>query len=448
VKQPASWNLLRDRFRAWTGNRLSVTSSASAMETLERLASRHGMKPERYIDFLDTRGESERQVLIDHLLVRTTWFLREPDAIFGLVAAFKRRPPTGRGRLSVWSVACSSGEEPYTLAMALIDAGFDPTILATDLSEEARELAAAAEYPGEKVADLPHRWQQRYFVRAEGGRVRVAPLVRSAVSFVEHNLSVSARPPQGWASFDAVVCRNVLLYFERPEAIRILRELSDCCREDGYLLLSAAEHPIAWSVGALVWERTDDVPLLRRRRPADGPAPELPPGVRSTTPAPMLTGVPLQAGSPSGTPRPSLPKASPATTAELVKANGAARRGDSNTALSLLRGIIDRDPGCAPAHLALGLVQKGLGHIPEAMSALRRARYLFGDESWLAPYTLAVCLEIRCDWREALEAYRHAAEILEWGGPSGLAVSEGNEEMLGSTVLESCHQRIESLRRL
>jgi chemotaxis methyl-accepting protein methylase len=264
---PQLFPLLRERFRAWTGNLLSVTSSGAAIEAVTELAARRRLPPQAYIDRLDQRPE-ERPELIERLVVRTTWFLREPDAILGLTAAFRRRAATnstGRNRFTIWSVACSTGEEPYTLAMSMIDAGLDPTILATDISEQARAVAELGEYHEGKIADLPLRWQKRYFSREPGCKVKVTPQVRSAVSFGEHNLSVSTRPPPGWAAFDAVVCRNVLLYFERPEATRILRELADSCREDGYVLLSAAEHPIAWSIETLLWDRSDDIPILRRR---------------------------------------------------------------------------------------------------------------------------------------------------------------------------------------
>ena len=73
---------------------------------------------------------------------------------------------------------------------------------------------------------------------------------------------------------------------------------------------------------------------------------------------------------------------------------------------------------------------------------MRRARFLFGDESWLAAYSLAVCLDTTGETREALEAYRHACAVLELGGPSGQPNPEDNEPMLAATVLESCRQRI------
>jgi chemotaxis methyl-accepting protein methylase len=456
------WELLRERFRVWTGNQLSVMTAAPALETVERLAAQRKMSPDNYLRHLDAAGSRHRQEIIERLVIRTTWFLREAEAIHGLVAALRRGRTANERRVKLWSVACSTGEEPYTLAIALADVGLEPTILASDISGEARNTAARAEYAAERISELPPAWRDRYFERLPFGRVRVASAIRDAVRFEDQNLAISAGPAPGWSPFDAVVCRNVLIYFDRQEAIAILRQLADACRADGYLLLSAAEHPLAWTVEALVWEKADHVPLLRRRlhRHRTITYPVLPfeakvPLARSAPPPPPPS--PPPAPTPTPAPAPAVHRAAPDDAAAnalarhramFVAANDAARRGNAQEAQDILQRLISIDPLLAQAHLALGLLVKKAGRMAEAALALRRARFLFGDGSWLAPYSLGVCLEARCDWREALEAYRHAAAVLEWRGPSGLAINDGTEEMLASTVLESCHRRIQSLRRL
>jgi chemotaxis methyl-accepting protein methylase len=483
-----TWLLLRERFRSWTGNLLSVTRSTAAMESLRELAHRKRMSPERFLDVAD-HSPLERQQLIERLTIRTTWFMREPDAILALANAFKKRAAlTGATRVGIWSVACATGEEPYTLAMAVADAGLEPIILATDISNEARAFAELGQYPRSRVDDLPLRWRQRFFAPTGSDRMQVSASIRNAVSFMEHNLAASQRPPAGWAMFDAVVCRNVLLYFDRDEAVRLLRELALTCREEGYLLLSAAEHPLAWSISTLGFDATNDTPLLRRRRrgesgplpattrpdlgvlyPADSGTPRRDISAliainsmnfpASATRAPTGTyalpgAAPAAAPAPAPVapaPTPPPPAAPPAPGAvayhkDLHAANVIARGGDVDTALAILKRIVDRDAMAAPAYLAMGLLWKKQGRLTEATSALRRARFLFGDDSWLAPYTLAVCLEARGDWREALEGYRHAAAVLEWGGPSGLVDPESNEQDFSSTVLESCLRRMGTLQ--
>jgi chemotaxis methyl-accepting protein methylase len=477
--RPETWLLLRERFRSWTGNLLSITRSTAAMESLRDLAQRRRMTPERFLDVAD-HNPTERQQLIERLTIRTTWFMREPDAILALATAFKKRATTlGSHRVALWSVACATGEEPYTLAMALVDVGLEPIILATDISDEARAHAELGQYPRNRIDELPLRWRQRFFVPLGNDRVQVAPGIRNAVSFTGHNLATSQRPPTGWAMFDAVVCRNVLLYFDRDEAVRLLRELALTCRDEGYLLLSAAEHPLAWSISTLGFDASNDTPLLRRRRRSDTtPMPIMerpgdlgimyPPdmntsrrdisGLIALNSPPMMMQVPppapaarppapsAPAAPPPSRPPPIPPPSSVPHSKELHAANAVARQGDHEAALAILKRIVDRDALAAPAYLAMGLIWKKQGRLTEATSALRRARFLFGDDSWLAPYTLAVCLEARGDWREALEGYRHAAAVLEWGGPSGLVDAESNEQDFSSTVLESCLRRMSTLQ--
>jgi chemotaxis methyl-accepting protein methylase len=440
------WLLLRERFRAWSGNLLSLTAAETALQTLQQLAAKRSLPPARFLEWLDQRPQ-EQQAFVERLLIRTTWFMREPDAIMALAAAFRRRAqqrPDGRSggqRVTIWSVACASGEEPYSLAMAFLEAGLDPIVLATDLSAEARAVGEEGEYSAERLDDLPGRLRQRFFQQSGPGRYRVVPALRGAVTFAECNLARSTRPPGGWASFDVIVCRNVLLYFERSEAQRILGELAACCRGDGYVLLSAAEHPLAWSVPELVWHRSHDIPLLRRRRS----------GSDDLTPIPDRTPTPVLVASPPPGKANGLRHTaeSPATAADLrgwvAAAQAATRLGHAETALNLARALVSEHPLYPAAHLSLGLLHKGAGRMNEAAAALRKARFLYGDDSWLAPYSLAVCLESTGERAEALEAYRHARAILENGGPSGWTDPEDNEALLASTALESCRKRIVSL---
>jgi chemotaxis protein methyltransferase CheR len=427
---PELWHLLRERFRLWTGNLLSLGAREAALDGMEDLAQQRGLTPARLLSASD--GVSAiRQALIERLVIRTTWFMREPDAIQGLASVFKRRARTGGGsRVTLWSVACATGEEPYSLAMALLEAGLDPIILATDISDEARELGAAGIYPADRVADLPVRWRQRFFQELRGGRVEISSELRAAVTFLPNNLAVSTRPPGGWGSFDVVVCRNVLLYFERRQASRILREVAETVRQDGYVLLSAAEHPLAWSVRTLGWERSDDAPWLRRQRESSQ---------RDLVP-------PVSAFIEDKTPLPTSSIASQLR-ARVTEAQAAARAGNVDLALALARQATVEFPLEPVTHLCLGLLLKGAGRLYEALAPLRRARFLFGDDSWLASYSLAVCLEHSGEIREALEAYRQACAILKAGGKSGQLTTEDNEPMLAATALESSKKRIEDLRR-
>jgi chemotaxis protein methyltransferase CheR len=422
---------LEAHFVAWTGNTLGSGSRAAASEALAELAAARGVPAGRYLALCD-QDVTERQPLIDRLLIRTSWFMREPATLLALAAACKRRPrPEGSNRVTIWSAACASGEEPYSLAMAFLEAGLDPIILATDLSAEARQATSQAEYRTDRLDDLPAGWRQRYFEPGPPGHLRATAELRARVTVQPHNLALSTRPPGGWSVFDAIVCRNVLLYFPRAHAERVLRDLTMHINDDGFVVLSAAEQPLSWAVTTLTAE--DELPILHRRPTAGSP--------------PATTAAPSSTAATAATATPTTAVAVTADRQRLVTIQAARRSGDPALALALGRRLAADEPLHAAGQLALGLLLKAAGQLAEATSVLRRARFLFGDASWMAPYALAVCLDGAGDDRDALDAYRHAAALLEQGAPSGLDPPEDNEPMLASTALEGCRQRLAVLQR-
>jgi chemotaxis protein methyltransferase CheR len=173
----------------------------------------------------------------------TSWF-RDGDPftalrtrVFPELAAAR---PTRR--LRVWSAACSSGQEPYSVAMTALEtpalAGWTLDILATDLNEEMLARARAGTYSQLEVnRGLPAASLVRHFTR-DGGTWRIAPSVASSVSFRPLNL---VRPFPAIGRFDVVLVRNVLIYFDVPTKRDILRRVQRVLAPDGYLFLGAAE---------------------------------------------------------------------------------------------------------------------------------------------------------------------------------------------------------------
>lgn len=173
----------------------------------------------------------------------TSWFRDSApfDALRQVVLPELAARRAGRP-LRIWSAACSSGQEPYSISMVVQDtpalAGQRVEILGTDLSEEMVERARAGEYSQLEVnRGLPATSLVRWFQRAGVGW-RVDPQVASRVSFRTLNL-VRPFPPMG--RFDVVVLRNVLIYFDLPTKRDVLRRVADVLAPDGYLFLGAAE---------------------------------------------------------------------------------------------------------------------------------------------------------------------------------------------------------------
>jgi len=185
--------------------------------------------------------------LIDALTTNFTSFLREPRHF-----EFLTKAVTGEFRdaasMRVWSAACSSGEEPYSIAMSLLDAAsrvkcaWRPAIkiLATDISTRVLDIARGAIYPAERFETLPDAWKHAYLLKGSGenrGKFKIRPEVASLVEFGRLNLMESL-PSQG---FQFVFCRNVMIYFDRPTQQRIVRRLAEVVLPGGYLFIGHSE---------------------------------------------------------------------------------------------------------------------------------------------------------------------------------------------------------------
>ncbi|MDT0166348.1 protein-glutamate O-methyltransferase CheR [Actinotalea sp. AC32] len=183
----------------------------------------------------------------------TSWF-RDAQPFQALVEHVVPQAREARGGatdLRIWSAACSSGQEPYSIAMALADAlpGAAPTIVATDLSEEMVRRARAGRYSQLEVnRGLPAAMLVKHFTRV-GTEWEISAALRDRVRFERHNLL--DLPPVG-GPFDVVFLRNVLIYFDLETKRQVLRRAQQVLRPGGFLLLGAAETTIGVDDA---WER-------------------------------------------------------------------------------------------------------------------------------------------------------------------------------------------------
>ena len=187
----------------------------------------------------DSTGEALAS-MIDALATNHTSFLREPDHF-----DFLRREVipmlAGREWIEIWSAACSTGEEVWTLACLLHEAvpSRKMRIWATDISRKALDFAARACYPAERCVGVPAEWLSRYFTPSGSPKAyRVAPQVRSVVRFRRLNLLEPCTWPR---PFPVIFCRNVMIYFDKATQERVVRQLSECLEPGGYLLVGHAE---------------------------------------------------------------------------------------------------------------------------------------------------------------------------------------------------------------
>jgi chemotaxis protein methyltransferase CheR len=184
---------------------------------------------------------AELASLIEALLVHETYLFREAGALTELVDSHLVPIVRARRRARVWSAACSTGEEPYTLAMLLDDRGVlgAVEIIATDISPAVIERAWQGKLGRRALrAGYPAELAARYTEPSAHG-ITVAPRIHSAVQFSTRNLVDDAAPMPG--GFDAILCRNVLIYFTDEQTLRVIDRLANQLAPDGLLAIGVAE---------------------------------------------------------------------------------------------------------------------------------------------------------------------------------------------------------------
>lgn len=221
--------------------------------------------------FDSKEGEAELTDFVNAVTTNKTDFLREPDHFDYLVRTVVPQEVSGaspHGRLSVWSAGCSTGEEPYTMAMYLAEAArtlpFQYSIFATDISTKVLRKAQHAVYPESTVHPVPMEWRKRYLLRHRDPAkpvVRVVPELRARVRFAQ--LNFMAEDYGMHEEFDVIFFRNVMIYFDRPTQERVVLGLCRSLRPGGYLFVGHSESLIGLSlplkmVASAVYRRSGD----------------------------------------------------------------------------------------------------------------------------------------------------------------------------------------------
>jgi len=203
-----------------------------------------------YYDYVKTgEGTDEFIAMIDSLSTNLTSFFREDGhfrALSRIVPALVRESGgRGRPRLRLWSAGCSTGEEPYTMAITALESAqgacADIRILAPDISTRVLKKAAQGIYPADRVKSIPPDLLRKYFQVGQGnwaGHYRVKRDVRDIVSFERFNLM---DPPVPGDPFDVIFCRNVMIYFDKKTQEGLVNRFHGRLARGGYLFIGHSE---------------------------------------------------------------------------------------------------------------------------------------------------------------------------------------------------------------
>lgn len=201
-----------------------------------------------YLEYIvsDKTGKAI-ETLLNRITTNHTFFMREAEHFkFFKEQILPNLITTVRDRdLRIWSAGCSTGEEPYTLAMILADflgkdkARWDSKILATDLSSEALSIATQGEYAQDKIASLPANWRQNYFKKCDCEKTALIDKIRNEVIFRRFNLLEAVFPFK--QKFHVVFCRNVMIYFDQKTKNELVHKFYQLTEKGGYLFIGHSE---------------------------------------------------------------------------------------------------------------------------------------------------------------------------------------------------------------
>ena len=243
----AEYRMFRDLFKAACGLWFGEDSRFVLENRLARRMRRIGVESYSAYHYLlrrEATGEDELAAVIDELTTNETYFFRERSQLRALVEEIVPTQLARRsGPVNVWSAGCSSGEEPYTIVMLALEAGLRPgvdlRVQASDISRRCLAKAREAAYTENSFRETPPELRDRYFKEREGAWA-LRPEVRQHVTFTRLNLLEAARFSL-LGPLDVVLCRNVIIYFDRDTKKRVVESFGERLAPGGFLLLGHSE---------------------------------------------------------------------------------------------------------------------------------------------------------------------------------------------------------------
>lgn len=413
--------------------RLGLTDRADAVgaETLAEYYEQLTSLPDR---------EVELRRLLDHLSVQETQFFRNLPQFDALrkyvIPEIVQRKSNGYRNLRFWSAGCSTGQEPYSLAMAVLDVlpdadSWNIQILGTDLSENALAIAERGWYQERKLTGIDRNHRERYFRESDGGYVVAEPL-RRMVHFARHNMVTDSLPISIFGTCDIVFCRNVIIYFTHETAKYVIEHFFDILNPGGYLFLGhsetlwkmSAKYSLVEMGDAFIYKKSLPRSIEGRRFIPDRRLRELPlppdvvtdrrveGGRRNVRQAKDL----VESKNPkidSATSETKSPQADPL----IMKARTSIDLGEYEKAIERLNDAAKRNGDTVEVHFLLGLAHERRNDLELAVEAFRRA--ICCDNTYsLAYFHVANAMERLGRFKSAVKEYRNAAKALKQDQPS------------------------------
>lgn len=245
------FRLLRDFIHGYCGIFFDDGSKFLLERRLSRRLEQRQVKTfEEYYHFLryDRKREEELAVLVDNLTTNETYFFRESPQLHAFTEEILpelRRTLAARKTLRIWSAGCSTGEEPYTIAILLLESGdwwrdWQVEIIGSDINQRVLHTARKGMYKKSAHRATSQEMLAKYFIEEDKGNYRIIDKVRELVSFSYLNL-LDPYKTSLISNMDLIFCRNVIIYFDKEAKKKVIGSFYDKLREGGYLLLGHSE---------------------------------------------------------------------------------------------------------------------------------------------------------------------------------------------------------------
>jgi chemotaxis protein methyltransferase WspC len=357
-------------------------------------------------------SDTELQELIEAVVVPETWFFRDAEAFAALVRAVREdwlQQHAAGATLRILSIPCSTGEEPYTIAMALLDAGIPPqrfSIDAVDISLRAIARAERGIYGKNSFRGKDLGFRERYFT-ADGAAYRVNDAVRQQVRFRHGNLLASGWLP-GSHAYEAIFCRNVLIYFDRPTQDRAVAVLSRLMTPSGRLFVGPSESGLLLDHGFASAQMPRAFAFRKGAKPPPVVTAPLPTAHRPSRGTPPAAPHSRPAPRPAPRPAAAAPQEPANASAHWIEeAQRLANAGELIKAMQFCEQHLRHHPASADAFYLIGLLHDAASHVRKAAEYYRKALYL-DPKHHEALVHLAVVLEKDGDAQGAKRLFERA----------------------------------------
>ena len=419
-----AYGAVADALRARTGLVFPSARQDEAETAIRRAMARSGSADPAEYAARFAENAVDQDALVEELTVGETYFFRDPahfDFIRREVLPSISRGPAGGAGIRAWSAGCASGEEAYSLAILFEEEGLSAAhILATDISRRSIEKARAGVYGSWSLRSVKTELIERYFRHARG-QYSLDSRFKSRVRLERLNLALDQYPSlaAGACGMHLILCRNVLIYFDRATIRAVSARLAAALTPGGWLITGPSD-PLPGDLPGCEAVVTS-AGVFYRRVPAGEarPAPRrMPPPQIMEEPAAAWTAheAPLPSSEEPARTAPAIQAAAPApedpATIEAVGIRTLAGRGRIPEACVAAAAAVARRPLSLELHLLHALLLLDLGRIPEAANAARKAAYLDRDFE-VVQFALGMILGRLGDRRGAASAYARVISLCD-----------------------------------